>query len=112
MDREKLIEAIEKSLDHIGLELRVWQEDYFGRKPEQKLVEQLADQLLPLLKQTHLPRLATRKGQDTILDIIKLSSASQIFLSNHTAEEVGRAIKDMEELAKAIEGWVKERLGI
>ena len=39
---------------------------------------------------------------DEIEDIIMMSSASQIFLSRYSADEVNRAIEDMKDLAQAI----------
>ena len=37
-----------------------------------------------------------------IRELIHLHSASQIFLENHSAEEVNRAIEDMDDLAEQI----------
>ena len=44
-------------------------------------------------------------------DMIMMSSASQIFLAKYSADEVGRAIEDMKELATAIRQWIRREVG-
>ena len=43
-------------------------------------------------------------------DVIMMSSASQIFLAKYSADEVGRAIEDMKELATAIRQWIRREV--
>lgn len=50
LTEEELESYIIKSLDHIGLELRVWKEGYFGRKPEEELVKRFTQALLSKMR--------------------------------------------------------------
>ena len=53
-------------------------------------------------------KLVEAMSADEIFEIISLSSASQIFIANHSAEETQRAIDDMHELASQLSGKVGE----
>ena len=46
MTEETLAIIIAKALDEIGAELKIWNEDYFGTRPEEELTKKLAHKII------------------------------------------------------------------